>query len=81
MAAFTVILEVTDIISTTLMKYLSKKCTSVGRKELSSKRITGVVGTGSMSDPYNVYEKKLMLTREALRLLNKYNKENVIKLE
>ncbi len=41
-------------------------------KELSSKRITGVVGTGSMSDPYNVYEKKLMLTRDALKLLNKY---------
>ena len=41
-------------------------------KELSSKRITGVVGTGSMSDPYNVYEKKLMLTRNALKLLNKY---------
>ncbi len=41
-------------------------------KELSVKRITGVVGTGSMSDPYNIYEKKLMLTRNALVLLDKY---------
>jgi DNA repair photolyase len=38
--------------------------------ELSKKRKKGVVGTGAMSDPYNPLEKKLELTRGALKLLN-----------
>lgn len=37
--------------------------------ELRRKVKTGVIGTGSMSDPYNPYEKKLELTREALKLI------------
>ncbi|HIU77783.1 MAG TPA: radical SAM protein [Candidatus Pelethocola excrementipullorum] len=32
----------------------------------------GVVGTGAMSDPYNPFEKKLMLTRHALELVDAY---------
>ncbi len=73
MAAFPVILEETAIIATTLMKYISKKnALQLIVKELSSKRNTGVVGTGSMSDPYNLYEKKLMLTRDTLKSLDKY---------
>lgn len=40
--------------------------------ELRSKRRTGVVGTGSMSDPYNPFEKDYLLTRGALELINKY---------
>lgn len=52
--------------------YVKRNALQLIEKELSSKRNTGVVGTGSMSDPYNVYEKKLMLTRDALKLLNKY---------
>lgn len=43
------------------------------RKELKSKRKTGVVGTGAMSDPYNPFERKLMLTRAALEEVNNYN--------
>lgn len=41
-------------------------------KELKSKRKTGVIGTGAMSDPYNPFEKKLMLTRNALKQINNH---------
>lgn len=40
-------------------------------RELLRKRNKGVIGTGSMSDPYNPFEKKLNLTREALKILDK----------
>lgn len=43
------------------------------RCNLKSKRNTGVVGTGSMSDPYNPFEKKYELTRQALQLLDRYD--------
>ncbi len=39
------------------------------RKELASKRKKGVVGTGSMNDPYAPVEKQYQLTRGALGLL------------
>ena len=39
-------------------------------KELKSKKRTGVVGTGAMSDPYNPLEKEYCLTRGALELIN-----------
>jgi DNA repair photolyase len=42
------------------------------RDDLLKKRRRGVVGTGSMSDPYNPFEKDLRLTRNALELLNAY---------
>ncbi|SFL98678.1 SPL family radical SAM protein [Pelosinus propionicus] len=38
--------------------------------ELQSKRRTGVVGTGAMSDPYNPFEKKYGLTRGAIELIH-----------
>lgn len=38
--------------------------------ELKSKRRTGVIGTGAMSDPYNPFEKESRLTRGALELIN-----------
>jgi len=41
-------------------------------RELKSKKRTGVIGTGAMSDPYNPYEKELALTRKALKLINAY---------
>ena len=41
-------------------------------RELSAKRRTGVVGTGSMSDPYNPFEREHKLTRGALELIDKY---------
>lgn len=41
-------------------------------RELRSKRKTGVIGTGAMSDPYNPLEKKYCLTRGALELIHTY---------
>lgn len=41
-------------------------------EELASKKKTGVVGSGSMSDPYNPLEKELELSRGALKLIDRY---------
>lgn len=41
-------------------------------KELRSKKRTGVIGTGAMSDPYNPFEREHKLTRGALELINKH---------
>lgn len=43
------------------------------RDELRSKIRTGVIGTGAMSDPYNPFEEKELLTRNALELISAYN--------
>jgi len=40
--------------------------------ELSNKRRKGIIGLGSMSDPYNQYEKELEYTRKSLIAINKY---------
>lgn len=42
------------------------------RNDLRRKVKTGVVGTGAMSDPYNPFEKELLLTRHGLELINAY---------
>lgn len=42
------------------------------RDELSRKRESGVVSMGAASDPYNRFEGKLKITREALKLLNSF---------
>jgi DNA repair photolyase len=42
-------------------------------KELKGKRKKGIVGTGSMSDPYNPLEAQLKLTRGALELIRRYS--------
>lgn len=42
------------------------------RDDLERKTKIGVVGTGSMSDPYNPLEKELLLTRNGLALLEAY---------
>ena len=42
------------------------------RDELARKVRPGFVGLGSMSDPYNPFEKELQLTRHALELLDAY---------
>lgn len=49
-----------------------KDSTEIINRELKAKIKKGVVGTGAMSDPYNPYEKKYELTREALKLIDKY---------
>lgn len=41
-------------------------------RDLKSKRKTGVIGTGAMSDPYNPLEKEYKLTRGALELINSF---------
>jgi DNA repair photolyase len=41
-------------------------------QDLKSKRRRGVVITGSMSDPYNPFEQNELLTRGALKLIDKY---------
>lgn len=40
--------------------------------ELRRKRVKGVVGMGAMSDTYNPFEKELMLSRNALMLIDRY---------
>lgn len=42
------------------------------RNDLRRKVKTGVVAAGSMSDPYNPFEKELLLTRRALELINAF---------
>ena len=42
-------------------------------KELSHKRIKGTVGSGSMSDPYTVAEKRYNLTGRSLEAIARYN--------
>jgi len=41
--------------------------------ELRKKRKKGIIGTGAMSDPYNPFEKEMMLTRDALKEINNFN--------
>ena len=45
---------------------------AVIRNDLRSKTQSGVVATGSMSDPYNPFEKELELTRHALELVDTF---------
>jgi len=45
---------------------------AVIENDLKSKRKTGIVITGSMSDAYNPFEKQYELTRGALKLIDKY---------
>ncbi|HWR61470.1 MAG TPA: radical SAM protein [Clostridia bacterium] len=49
-----------------------KNALAIIERELKSKRKTGVIGTGAMSDPYNPYEREYRLTRGALSLINSY---------
>lgn len=41
-------------------------------RELSKKRTKGVIATGAMSDPYNPFEKQHKITRNALKLVDRY---------
>lgn len=50
-----------------------ENCIEILREELRRKVRTGVIGTGSMSDPYNPFEKTMRLTEKALMLIDAYN--------
>lgn len=50
-----------------------KKALYILEKELSSKKETGIIGIGAMSDTYNPLEKEYEQTRAALKLISKYN--------
>ncbi|MHC1772110.1 MAG: radical SAM protein [Flexilinea sp.] len=51
---------------------IKENALAIIERELRSKRKKGVVGTGSMSDPYNPFEKTYQLTRGALELIDRY---------
>lgn len=51
---------------------IKKNALSIIEKQLKGFRQVGVIGTGSMSDPYNPYEKEYKLTKKALHLIEKY---------
>jgi DNA repair photolyase len=43
------------------------------RQELASKQRKTTIGTGSMSDPYNIFEEKMLYTRQALQIISDFN--------
>jgi DNA repair photolyase len=49
-----------------------KDALQIVRDDLRRKVKPGVIGTGSMSDPYNPFEKEFELTRKALMLIDAY---------
>jgi DNA repair photolyase len=49
-----------------------KDAPEILEKELQTKRSKGVIGIGAMSDTYNPFEKQYEITREALKLINRY---------
>lgn len=51
---------------------VKENCLEIVRNDLRRKVQPGVVGTGSMSDPYNPFEREHQYTRHALELLNAY---------
>lgn len=51
---------------------LKKNALQILESELRKKRRKGVVGIGAMSDTYNPFERKLNITRGALKLLERF---------
>lgn len=49
-----------------------KNALEVIQNDLKSKKKTGVIATGAMSDPYNPFEEKEKLTRNSLKLIDAY---------
>jgi DNA repair photolyase len=49
-----------------------KNALEILERELATKRKTGLIGMGGMSDPYNPYEESLNLTGRALELIDRY---------
>ena len=51
---------------------VKENCLQLLRDELRRKVRTGVIGTGSMSDPYNPFEKTELVTRHSLELIDAF---------
>lgn len=51
---------------------VKENCLQILRDELRRKVRTGIIGTGSMSDPYNPFEKTELVTRHALELIDAF---------
>lgn len=51
---------------------VKENCLQILRDELKRKVRTGIIGTGSMSDPYNPFEKTELVTRHALELIDAF---------
>lgn len=51
---------------------VKENCLQILRDELRRKVRTGIIGTGSMSDPYNPFEKTELATRHALELIDAF---------
>lgn len=52
---------------------IKKNAVELLNKELKNKRKNGCLGTGAMTDPYTLSEKKYSLTRSCLEVIAKYN--------
>lgn len=52
---------------------VKENCLPILRDELRRKVRTGVIGTGAMSDPYNPFEEKELVTRHALELIDAFD--------
>jgi DNA repair photolyase len=48
------------------------KAVALIESELKSKRKGGVIATGAMSDPYNPFERKYNLTRDSLKIIDRF---------
>lgn len=51
---------------------LKENALEILEKELRAKKKKGIIMTGAMSDPYNPFEKDEKVTREALKIIDKY---------
>lgn len=49
-----------------------ENCLEILRNELRRKVRSDIIGTGAMSDPYNLFEAEQLLTRNALQLIDAY---------
>lgn len=52
---------------------IKKNSVELLNKELRGRRKKETIGTGSMSDPYTISEKKYLITRKCLEVISQYN--------
>lgn len=63
--------DVYTVLHTTSSNLVNKDALNIIEADLRRKKIRGVVCTGAMSDPYNIHEKELCLTRDALKIIDR----------